>query len=63
MIAVDVSAHEEDDFTNYGDHLSGWWLLWKRLTGRWTGRVKVEITVKLIFMLSHYCCFELITYA
>ena len=46
VIAVDVGAVEEADFTNYGDSLSGWWLLWKRLTGRWTGRVKVSSLVE-----------------
>eukprot|EP01134_Creolimax_fragrantissima_P001612 CFRG1612T1 len=30
IIAIDVSSKEEKDLTNYGDSLSGWWLLWKR---------------------------------
>ncbi|KNC79708.1 hypothetical protein SARC_07902 [Sphaeroforma arctica JP610] len=30
IIAVDVSSKDEKDLTNYGDSLSGWWLLWKR---------------------------------
>ncbi|XP_056601502.1 patatin-like phospholipase domain-containing protein 7 isoform X2 [Triplophysa dalaica] len=31
VIAVDVGTQDETDLTNYGDSLSGWWLLWKRL--------------------------------
>jgi hypothetical protein len=30
VIAVDVGSQDEDDLTNYGDSLNGWWLLWKR---------------------------------
>lgn len=30
VIAIDVGSQDEVDLTNYGDALSGWWLLWKR---------------------------------
>lgn len=30
VIAIDVGSRDETDLTNYGDCLSGWWLLWKR---------------------------------
>ncbi|KAM7305761.1 hypothetical protein ISCGN_015657, partial [Ixodes scapularis] len=30
IIAVDVGSQDETDLTNYGDSLSGWWLLFKR---------------------------------
>ena len=30
IIAVDVGASDESDLTNYGDSLSGWWMLWKK---------------------------------
>lgn len=30
VIAIDVGSRDEMDLTNYGDALSGWWLLWKR---------------------------------
>lgn len=30
VFAVDVGSQDETDLTNYGDSLSGWWLLWKR---------------------------------
>lgn len=31
IIAVDVSSREARDLNNYGDELSGWWLLWRKL--------------------------------
>lgn len=30
IFAVDVGAQEDRNYTNYGDHLSGFWLLWKK---------------------------------
>lgn len=30
VIAIDVGSQDETHLTNYGDSLSGWWLLWKR---------------------------------
>lgn len=30
VLAIDVGSRDETDLTNYGDALSGWWLLWKR---------------------------------
>uniref|UniRef100_A0A1B6E580 Neuropathy target esterase sws n=1 Tax=Clastoptera arizonana TaxID=38151 RepID=A0A1B6E580_9HEMI len=30
IIAIDVGSQDDVDLTNYGDCLSGWWLLWKR---------------------------------
>ncbi|XP_017770079.1 PREDICTED: neuropathy target esterase sws isoform X1 [Nicrophorus vespilloides] len=30
IIAIDVGSVDDQDLTNYGDDLSGWWLLWKR---------------------------------
>lgn len=41
VIAVDVGSQDETDLTNYGDSLSGWWLLWKRLNPL-TEKVKVR---------------------
>eukprot|EP00667_Euglena_gracilis_P000439 EG_transcript_439 len=31
IVAVDVAAIDNTNYTNYGDSLSGWWLLWKKL--------------------------------
>ncbi|XP_028394632.1 patatin-like phospholipase domain-containing protein 7 isoform X3 [Dendronephthya gigantea] len=30
IIAVDVGSEYPAELTNYGDHLSGWWLLWNK---------------------------------
>lgn len=30
IIAIDVGSEDQDDLTNYGDQLSGWWLLWNK---------------------------------
>ena len=30
VIAVDVGSEYPAELTNYSDHLSGWWLLWKK---------------------------------
>jgi lysophospholipid hydrolase len=30
ILAIDVGSQDDIDMTNYGDTLSGWWLLWKR---------------------------------
>jgi len=60
VIAVDVGSENEMDFTNYGDYLSGWWLLWKRWTGRWTGRIKVPDMNDIQSRLSYIsCCYLL----
>jgi len=30
IIVVDVTAPDDTELTNYGDSLSGWWMLWKK---------------------------------
>ena len=40
VIAVDVGARNEADLYNYGDSISGWWLLWKKWWP-WTDTVRV----------------------
>jgi lysophospholipid hydrolase len=54
VIAIDVSSREDKDLTNYGESLSGWWLLWKRWNPfatvvkvywrRWSGRTTAPPT-------------------
>lgn len=45
VIAIDVGSRDETNLTNYGDALSGWWLLWKR----WNPLVeKVKVTVGML---------------
>lgn len=41
VIAIDVGSQDETDLCNYGDSLSGWWLLWKRINP-WAEKVKVS---------------------
>lgn len=41
VIAIDVGSQDETDLCNYGDCLSGWWLLWKRINP-WAEKVKVR---------------------
>lgn len=42
VIAIDVGSQDETDLCNYGDCLSGWWLLWKRINP-WAEKVKVRL--------------------
>lgn len=44
VIAIDVGSQDETDLCNYGDCLSGWWLLWKRLNP-WAEKVKVKVII------------------
>lgn len=30
ILAIDVGSQDDTDLTNYGDSLSGWWVLWKK---------------------------------
>lgn len=55
IIAIDVGSQEETDLTNYGDTLSGWWLLWKRLN-RWTTPIKVPNFQEIQSRLTYVCC-------
>lgn len=43
VIAIDVGSRDETNLTNYGDSLSGWWLLWKRLNPL-AEKVKVRVS-------------------
>ncbi|XP_044128612.1 patatin-like phospholipase domain-containing protein 7 isoform X1 [Bufo gargarizans] len=55
VIAIDVGSRDETDLTNYGDSLSGWWLLWKR----WNPiaeRVKVLNMAEIQTRLAYVCC-------
>ena len=47
VIAIDVGSKDETDLCNYGDSLSGWWLLWKRINP-WAEKVKVWTDVRVI---------------
>ncbi|XP_057355260.1 patatin-like phospholipase domain-containing protein 7 isoform X5 [Manis pentadactyla] len=55
VIAVDVGSRDETDLTNYGDALSGWWLLWKRWNPLAT-KVKVLNMAEIQARLAYVCC-------
>ncbi|XP_072300212.1 patatin-like phospholipase domain-containing protein 6 [Eucyclogobius newberryi] len=55
VIAVDVGSQDETDLCNYGDCLSGWWLLWKRLNP-WAKKVKVPNIVEIQSRLAYVLC-------
>ncbi|KAM4749158.1 patatin-like phospholipase domain-containing protein 6 [Rhinophrynus dorsalis] len=52
VLAVDVGQQDDWDSWNYGDTLSGWWLLWKRLNP-WSEKVKVPDMAELQSRLSY----------
>ena len=60
IFAVDVGSQYEDDFTNFGDELSGWWLLWKKWNP-FSPPVRVcnviLLNVRKTFILSFFCKF------
>ncbi|XP_072521317.1 patatin-like phospholipase domain-containing protein 7 [Salminus brasiliensis] len=55
VIAIDVGSQDETNLTNYGDTLSGWWLLWKRLNPL-AERVKVLNMAEIQTRLAYVCC-------
>ncbi|XP_008046035.1 patatin-like phospholipase domain-containing protein 7, partial [Carlito syrichta] len=55
VLAVDVGSRDETDLTNYGDALSGWWLLWKRWNPLAT-KVKVLNMAEIQTRLAYVCC-------
>uniref|UniRef100_A0A8C5WLQ8 lysophospholipase n=1 Tax=Leptobrachium leishanense TaxID=445787 RepID=A0A8C5WLQ8_9ANUR len=55
VLAIDVGSRDETDLTNYGDALSGWWLLWKRWNPL-AERVKVLNMAEIQTRLAYVCC-------
>ncbi|CAF0782025.1 unnamed protein product [Brachionus calyciflorus] len=55
VLAVDVGSKDDDIFTNYGDELSGWWLLWKKWN-RWSSPVKVPDLTEIQSRLAYVSC-------
>ncbi|XP_010167880.1 patatin-like phospholipase domain-containing protein 7, partial [Antrostomus carolinensis] len=55
VIAIDVGSRDETDLTNYGDCLSGWWLLWKRWNPL-AKKVKVLNMAEIQTRLAYVCC-------
>ncbi|XP_033114501.1 patatin-like phospholipase domain-containing protein 7 isoform X2 [Anneissia japonica] len=57
VIAVDVGSVDETNLTNYGDELSGWWLLWKRWNP-WAETVKVPDMSDIQSRLAYVSCMK-----
>eukprot|EP00069_Balaena_mysticetus_P005134 bmy_17830T0 len=55
VIAIDVGSQDETDLSTYGDSLSGWWLLWKRLNP-WAGKIKVPDMAEIQSRLAYVSC-------
>lgn len=55
IIAVDVGSQDDIDLTDYGDDLSGWWLLYKRLNP-FTSPVKVPNLPDIQSRLAYVSC-------
>ncbi|XP_046669459.1 neuropathy target esterase sws isoform X2 [Homalodisca vitripennis] len=54
ILAIDVGSQDDMDLTNYGDDLSGWWLLLKRLP--FTSPVKVPNLPDIQSRLAYVSC-------
>ncbi|XP_066569380.1 patatin-like phospholipase domain-containing protein 7 [Amia ocellicauda] len=55
VIAIDVGSQDETHLTNYGDSLSGWWLLWNRWNPL-AKKVKVLNMAEIQTRLAYVCC-------
>uniref|UniRef100_T1IXP6 Neuropathy target esterase sws n=1 Tax=Strigamia maritima TaxID=126957 RepID=T1IXP6_STRMM len=55
ILAIDVGSQDDTDLTNYGDKLSGWWLLMKRWNP-WTTPVKVPNLPEIQSRLAYVSC-------
>lgn len=55
ILAIDVGSQDDSDLTNYGDTLSGWWLLWKRWNP-FTTPVRVPNLPEIQSRLAYVSC-------
>jgi len=55
VLAVDVGAQDEQNFYNFGDQLSGWWILYKRWN-IWSTPVKVPELSEIQTRLAYVSC-------
>lgn len=55
IIAVDVGSQDDTDLTDYGDDLSGWWLLYKKWNP-FTTPVKVPNLPDIQSRLAYVSC-------
>lgn len=55
IIAIDVGSQDDTDLTDYGDDLSGWWLLYKKWNP-FTTPVKVPNLPDIQSRLAYVSC-------
>lgn len=55
IIAIDVGSQDDTDLTDYGDHLSGWWLLYKKWNP-FSAQVKVPNLPDIQSRLAYVSC-------
>ncbi|XP_030755536.1 neuropathy target esterase sws isoform X3 [Sitophilus oryzae] len=55
ILAIDVGSVDDQDLTNYGDDLSGWWLLWKRFNP-FSSPIKVPNLPDIQTRLAYVSC-------
>lgn len=55
ILAVDVGSQDDTDLTDYGDDLSGWWVLYKRYNP-FTSPVKVPAIPDIQSRLAYVSC-------
>ncbi|XP_065432585.1 patatin-like phospholipase domain-containing protein 6 [Chrysemys picta bellii] len=55
VVAIDMGSQDETDLCDYGDNLSGQWLLWKRLSP-WAQKVKVLDMAEIQSRLAYESC-------
>ncbi|CAF4036383.1 unnamed protein product [Rotaria sp. Silwood2] len=55
VLAVDVGAQDEQNFYNFGDQLSGWWILYKRWN-IWSAPVKIPELSEIQTRLAYVSC-------
>lgn len=56
ILAVDVGSQDDMDFTNYGDQLNGWWILWCRWMPFFTRTIKVPNLPDIQSRLAYISC-------
>lgn len=59
ILAIDVGSQDEMDFSNYGDTLSGWWLLWNRWNP-FAQTIKVPSLPEIQSRLAYVSCVRLL---
>lgn len=55
IIAIDVGSQDDTDLTDYGDSLSGWWLLYKKWNP-FSTQVKVPNLPDIQSRLAYVSC-------